>query len=78
MPSHFEEDMKKLENIVEKMSQGSLSLEESISLFEQGLKISKKCTDKLNQAQQKVQKIISTEESTPKVEDCSKDFKTSS
>ena len=58
MPSHFEEDMKKLENIVEKMSQGSLSLEESISLFEQGLKISKKCTDKLNQAQQKVQKIM--------------------
>ena len=58
--SHFEEDMKVLEDIVQKMNAGSLSLEESIQLFEQGLKLSKKCTEQLNQAQQKIQKIISS------------------
>ncbi len=58
--SNFEKDMKELEEIVNQMNQGSLSLEKSMELFEKGLKISKKCSDKLNQAQQKVQKIVNS------------------
>ena len=70
--TNFEKDMKELENIVNKMAQGSLSLEESMKLFEKGLKISKKCSNQLNQAQQKVQKMInSNTEEDPEFEDIS-------
>ena len=57
---NFEEDMKKLEAIVSQISKGSLSLDESIKLFEQGMELSKKCSKKLNQAEKKVQKIINS------------------
>ena len=56
----FEEDMKQLEDIVRKMGQGGLKLEESIKLFEQGIELSKKCSKELNQAEQRVQKIINS------------------
>ena len=56
----FEKDMKELEDIVNQMNKGSLSLEKSMELFEKGLKLSKKCSSRLNQAQQKVQKIINS------------------
>ena len=56
----FEKDMKELEDIVVQMNQGSLSLEKSMELFEKGLKLSKKCSSRLNQAQQKVQKIVNS------------------
>ena len=56
----FEKDMKELEDIVVQMNRGSLSLEKSMELFEKGLKLSKKCSSRLNQAQQKVQKIVNS------------------
>ena len=56
----FEADMKELEDIVNQMNKGSLSLEKSMELFEKGLKLSKKCSSRLNQAQQKVQKIVNS------------------
>lgn len=69
---HFEEDMKNLESIVDQMNKGSLSLESSMELFEKGLKISKKCSDQLVQARQKVQKITnSNTDEDPELEDFS-------
>ena len=58
--SSFEDDIKELENIVQKMNQGSISLDDSIQLFERGLELTKKCSQKLNQAQKKIQKIINS------------------
>ena len=64
--------MKELENIVDQMNKGSLSLEASMKLFEKGLKISKKCSSQLTQARQKVQKIInSNTDEDPELEDFS-------
>lgn len=50
----FEECIKKLEIIAEKLESGETSLEESISLYEEGMKLSKECSKILGQAQQKI------------------------
>lgn len=50
----FESSLKKLELIVEKLNDGSTSLEESIELFEQGIGLSKECSQKLEKARQKI------------------------
>jgi len=68
----FECNMKELENIVEQMSQNTLSLEKSIELFEKGISLSKSCSRELTQAQQKIQKIVnSNTEEDLKLEDFS-------
>ncbi len=54
----FEQALKKLEQIVEKLEGGKLSLEESLSLFEEGINLSRFCTKKLAQAEKKVEKLL--------------------
>ena len=58
----FEKAMEELEGIVEEMEQGDLSLEETIKRFETGMKLSKLCNEKLNQAEQKLKKLVTTED----------------
>ena len=53
----FETAMKKLAEIVEKLESGSLSLEESLKLFEEGSALSAHCYQKLEQAEQKIREI---------------------
>lgn len=50
----YEEAIKQLEEIVLKLENGSASLDESISLFEKGTKLSSVCSNKLKSAQQKI------------------------
>ena len=50
----FEECIKKLEIIAEKLESGETTLEQSISLYEEGMKLSKECSKILGQAQQKI------------------------
>ena len=54
----FEASMKKLEEIVLQLERGDISLEESISLFEEGTKISKILNKQLSEAEQKVSLMI--------------------
>ena len=56
--SDFEENMKQLEAIVQKMEEGELNLEESIEQFEAGMEISKKCSKILEEAEQKITVLI--------------------
>ncbi len=58
----FEQAIEKLEAIVEELEQGDLTLEETIKKFEEGMELSKFCTDKLNQAEQKLKKLVKTED----------------
>lgn len=51
----FEEAMAKLSEIVKTLEQGEASLDDSINLFEEGMKLSKFCADILQRAEQKVQ-----------------------
>ncbi|MBQ7035615.1 MAG: exodeoxyribonuclease VII small subunit [Clostridia bacterium] len=50
----FEDAMKRLGEVVRVLENGEASLDESIALFEEGIKLSKRCTDLLEKAEQKV------------------------
>lgn len=56
--SSFEVSLKQLEEIVEKLEKGDLSLEESIRLFEEGVALSNSCKVELESAEGKVQVLI--------------------
>ena len=58
MEMSFEEALLELEGIVEKLEKGQLSLDESLMLFENGIKLVRECNDKLKNAQQKVEQLI--------------------
>ncbi|MCW8877482.1 MAG: exodeoxyribonuclease VII small subunit [Kangiellaceae bacterium] len=51
----FEQQLEQLEAIVDGLEEGELSLEESLSQFEKGVKLTKECQKLLDSAQQKVE-----------------------
>ncbi len=53
----FEDALEKLETIVEKLSDQEISLEKSVELYEEGLRLSKICTETLEQATLKIEQI---------------------
>lgn len=59
----FESQLANLEAIVDNLEQGELSLEESLSQYEKGVKLTRKCQELLNQAEQKVAILSQDEES---------------
>ena len=54
----FEDDMKRLQKIVEELSSGKLALEESLKKYEEGVKIAKRCSSLLSEAQRKVEVLM--------------------
>lgn len=54
----FEESLAELEQLVERMEQGNLPLEESLKLFERGVQLSRACQSALKDAEQKVQILL--------------------
>lgn len=50
----FEKSLKQLETLVNKLEKGELSLEESLKLFEQGVKLTRECRQALQSAEQKI------------------------
>ena len=64
----FEAAMKRLEEIADMLESGSKSLEESISLFEEGSELAKLCSEKLDQAETKIQ-ILTKENKSFKLSD---------
>ena len=54
----FEQALKRLEVIVEKMESGSLSLEEMMKHFEEGSKLSTLCSEKLNEVEKKIEQLV--------------------
>ncbi len=58
MEMSFEESLTELEGIADKLEKGQLSLDESIMLFEKGIRLVRECNTKLKTAQQKVEQLI--------------------
>ncbi len=54
----FEQSLVKLENLVEKMEAGELTLEDSLTTFEEGIRLTRECQQALSQAEQKVKILI--------------------
>jgi len=53
----FEEALRKLESVVRKLEDPEVSLEESLSLYESGIKLSKFCTQTLEEASLRIERI---------------------
>lgn len=54
----FEKKIKELENIVEKLGSGDLSLEDSLQFYEKGVKLSQECSHQLNKSEEKVKQLM--------------------
>ncbi|MBW1729626.1 MAG: exodeoxyribonuclease VII small subunit [Deltaproteobacteria bacterium] len=54
----FENAMQRLEQIVQSLESGELSLEDSIKAFEEGMRLAKFCSEKLEEAEKKVTMLI--------------------
>ena len=53
----FEKAMNRLEQIVEELEKGELDIDKSLEIFEEGIKMSRVCSKKLNEAEQKIEKL---------------------
>ena len=54
----FEQSLTDLQNLVERLENGELSLEDSLTAFEQGIRLTSDCQASLAQAEQKVQILL--------------------
>lgn len=54
----FEKKLKKLEDLVEVMESGDLSLDKALKSFEDGIKLSRECNEELEKAEQKVKVLL--------------------
>lgn len=55
MAEKFEDAMKKLEEIVGKMEKGDMPLNDSLKMFEEGIKLTRFCSQELSKAEKKVE-----------------------
>jgi len=57
-PKTFETSLEELERIVRDLEQGELTLEKSLELFEQGVKLSRECQERLTQAERRIEILM--------------------
>ncbi len=67
--STFEDSMLELEDVVKKLEAGNLSLEESILEFEKGIKLSKQASQKLENAEKRINILLTDSEGKSKEEE---------
>ncbi|AOE50651.1 exodeoxyribonuclease VII small subunit [Kangiella sediminilitoris] len=60
--TNFETQLEELESIVEQLETGELPLEESLKVFEKGVKLSRQCQQLLSEAEQKVTILMENQE----------------
>lgn len=61
-PFNFENALSELESLVEKLGKGQVSLEEALKSFEQGIGLARQCNQVLQEAEQKVETLLSYQE----------------
>ncbi|NGX62230.1 MAG: Exodeoxyribonuclease 7 small subunit [Chlamydiae bacterium] len=57
-PLNFEQSFARLEEILDKMNSGNVSLDESLTLYEEADRLMIKCHEKLSNAQTKIETLI--------------------
>jgi exodeoxyribonuclease VII small subunit len=57
-PASFEAQLASLERIVRELERGELPLEQSLELFEQGVKLSRECQERLNEAERRIEVLL--------------------
>ena len=54
----FEAALQRLEEVVDRLEQGDLELEQSLAAFEEGVRLSKRCASQLDRAEQRVELLM--------------------
>ncbi|MCJ7508927.1 MAG: exodeoxyribonuclease VII small subunit [candidate division Zixibacteria bacterium] len=65
---NFEKGLSRLEEIVEQLESGDLPLDQSLKIFQEGIELFRFCTQKLNDAQKKVEKLVELSDGKFKLE----------
>ena len=66
----FEDQMSELEKVVDQLEKGDLTLEENVTLFERGVKLSDACKAQLASAESRIQVLLDPQaDGPPRVED---------
>ena len=63
----FETSLEALEQIVRELERGDLPLEKSLELFEQGIRLSRECQERLNQAERRIEVLMRDNQGRPAV-----------
>ena len=58
MPKNFESSLAELEKIVAQLETGDLPFEESLKLFEDGVKLSRECRERLSEAERRIEVLM--------------------
>lgn len=63
-PAHgnFEKDLEKLEQIVQNLEKGELTLEEALKQFEEGIRLARQCEKALSEAERKIEILLKNED----------------
>ena len=73
----FEVSLAELEKIVRRLEEGDLPLDESLELFEKGVRLSRECRERLNQAERKIEILLRDEDGNATLEEIvNKDLQT--
>ncbi len=67
-PLDFEQSMKRLETIVEELESGQLSLEDSIARYEEGIRLSRRLQQVLDESEKRIERLVETEGAAPSTE----------
>ena len=68
MAKTFEASLKELEQIVKQLEEGDLPLEESLKLFENGVKLSRECRERLTNAERRIEVLMKEADGSINVE----------
>ena len=63
----FKEALEELEQVVEQLESGELSLEDSLAAFEQGVKLVRYCNQKLTEVEKKIELLVKDKEGNLKL-----------
>jgi len=66
--NEFEKAFQKLEQIVQRLEGEELPLDESLNLFEEGIKLSRFCHQRLEEVEKKIETILADAKGQPRVE----------
>ena len=64
-PKSFEASLESLEQIVQQLENGDLPLEKSLELFEDGIRLSRQCQERLNQAERRIETLLRDNQGRP-------------
>ena len=69
----FEASLANLEKIVRRLEDGDLPLEESLKLFEDGVRLSRECQERLNQAERRIEVLLKDSDGNPMLNEIKKE-----